>query len=1197
MFLPVARFEFAYQVRNPVFWVSFGLFFLLTFASTVVDEVQIGAVGNVNVNSPFAILQTVLVMSIFGLFAVAAFVANSVLRDEETGFASIIRSTRLGKAAYLLGRFSGSVCAALAGAVLIPLAVLVGSFAPWLDPDTVGPFRADAYLFAYFLIAVPLLLTFAAVLFALATLTRSMMGAYVGLIAILVGWTVSGVFLDQPELETLATLLDPTGATAMLRQTEYWTAADRNTLLPEITGEFVRNRLFWAGAAGLFLALAVLIYRPGGAHRSPARRQERAVSSAPRPEHGLVRSPGPPSPFATLKARTAFDVGMVLRSPGFPILLLIGLFNAGGALWYADQFSGTPVLPTTRLMVQTLEGAYSIIPIIIAAFYAGDLVWKDRERRIHEIVDSTPAPDWTFVVPKIFAIVIVLAAATLVGVLAAILTQALKGYFRFELEGYLLWWAAPLLVLSAQLAVLAVFFQALAPNKYAGWGLVVLYLVASLTLSNLGLQHNLYQFAATPPVPLSDFSGMAHFWIGRSWFDLYWSAFSGCLAVLAFSLWRRGAAGPLLARLRAAPARLRGPAGAILAAGAIVFLASGAWIGWNTLVLNRYESSLDQEKRTAEAERALSRFETMAGPKVRAVRLDVDIRPGERTALTKGVYAIENPHAEPLREMLVIWPEGLKVLSFTPPGARLSRSWPRFKAEMWTFEEPLRPGERREIAFETLYGRPGFANDGGPRRVVSNGTFLDNFEISPTLGVSRSFWLQDRAIRRRNGLEPERRPASLEDPAAAASHYLRPDSDWVEAEITVRTDADQVSVAPGYLVSETTSEGRTIRTFRTEAPIQHFFSIQSARYAVRTGEALTASGPVKLEIYHHPDHDRNIDRMEEAMRVSLRVFSERFSPFQFRQMRILEFPGYAAFAQSFANTVPFSEDVGWLQANRSEEDIDLVTFVTAHEIAHQWWAHQVIGADRQGATMLSETFSQYGALLVLEEMFGPWQVRRFLKEELDTYLASRGAEGVEELPLVRVENQPYIHYNKGALAMYLLRDEIGEAAVNRALQRLLARFAFRPAPYPASSDFIALLREEAGPAHDALIRDLFEAITLYDLALPEAIASRRPDGGWDVRVKISARKAYADGQGAETEAQMSDRVDIGLFRRRPDEPTLAAADEIRLERHVLRSGEQEIMLSLPPGPAPAFAAVDPYVKRIDRNSDDNIAAVRVASGP
>ena len=86
-------------------------------------------------------------------------------------------------------------------------------------------------------------------------------------------------------------------------------------------------------------------------------------------------------------------------------------------------------------------------------------------------------------------------------------------------------------------------------------------------------------------------------------------------------------------------------------------------------------------------------------------------------------------------------------------------------------------------------------------------------------------------------------------------------------------------------------------------------------------------------------------------------------------------------------------------------------------MAHQYWAHQVVGADMQGGTLSSETLAQYSALMVMKKRFGPDQIRRFLKYELDSYLSNRKSEAVEELPLMRVENQGYIHYRKGSLAM------------------------------------------------------------------------------------------------------------------------------------------------------------------------------------
>jgi ABC-2 type transport system permease protein len=145
----------------------------------------------------------------------------------------------------------------------------------------------------------------------------------------------------------------------------------------------------------------------------------------------------------------------------------------------------------------------------------------------------------------------------------------------------------------------------------------------------------------------------------------------------------------------------------------------------------------------------------------------------------------------------------------------------------------------------------------------------------------------------------------------------------------------------------------------------------------------------------------------------------------------------------------------------------------------------------QGATSLSETLAQYSALMVMEKMYGPSQIRRFLKFELDAYLRGRGTERLEELPLERVENQQYIHYRKGAMVMYLLRDQIGEEAVNRALASLLQRYAFHPAPYARSLDLVAALRANAPADKQALITDLFEKVTLYDLKTTATRAVRR----------------------------------------------------------------------------------------------------------
>ena len=266
-----------------------------------------------------------------------------------------------------------------------------------------------------------------------------------------------------------------------------------------------------------------------------------------------------------------------------------------------------------------------------------------------------------------------------------------------------------------------------------------------------------------------------------------------------------------------------------------------------------------------------------------------------------------------------------------------------------------------------------------------------------------------------------------------------------------------------------------------------------------------------------------------------------------------------------------------------------MTYIGAHEFAHQWWAHQVIGSAQQGSTVLSETLAQYSALMVMEKMYGPDQIRKFLKLELDRYLRSRGMERLEELPLQRVENQPYIHYQKGGLVMYLLRDQIGEEAVNRALRRLIADHAFKSAPYPRSLDLVAALRAEAPADKQALITDLFEKITLYDVKTTSATAAERPDGRWDVTLVVEARKLYADGQGVETEAPLNETFDIGVFSAEPGKPGFEPANVLAMERRVLRSGTQTYRFIT--ATRPTHAGVDPYNKWIDRESDDNVEPV------
>jgi hypothetical protein len=1193
MFAHIAAFELRYQLRNPVFWVVSILFFLLTFGATTIEQISIGSGGNVNVNSPFAILQIHLVLSIFFMFVTTAFVANVIVRDDESGFGPMVKSTRVTRFDYLMARFLGAFVAASIAFLVVPFAIWLGSFMPWVDQETVGPNLFAHYAFAWAFIAVPNILLTSAIFFAVATLTRSMMYSYLGVVVFLVIYlVVTGILRSKPELRDVAAFVEPFGFGAVGNATRYWTAAERNALMPPVDGQLLWNRLIWFGVAmaALAFAYARFSFSEKGASRRSLARQARRAKKLAATEPQIVSSLPAPRPqqawWPRLVERTRFEMVQVFKSPAFMVLVLIGLFNAGGSLWYANEIYGTPARPLTFALIELLMGSFSLIPLIIAIYYAGELVWRDRDRKMHEIIDATSLPNWAYLVPKTLAVTAVLFATLVISVVAAILIQLIRGQTNIQLGQYALWYILPLTVDMLILAVLAVFVQALSPNKYVGWAIMVVYLVSTITLTNMGFEHPLYQYGSTGRVRFSDMNGDDIGGARAWWLRLYWGAFALMLAVLAHLLWRRGTAVSLKARLQRLPARLRGVPGLLLLGGLAVATASGAFIYHNTNVLNDYRTQDDVEAWLASFERTYLKYEKLKQPAIRDVKLNVDLHPADRRADITGRYSLVNDTGAPVTDLHVrFFNRDLQVKSLSVAGARLQSDDAEHGYRIYRFETPLAPGATTTLDFQTRIWQQGFPASGDSTGIIPNGSFLNNSAFAPSIGMDRSGLLSDRVKRRKQGLPPELRPAKLEDLSATDRNYVG-DADWISADVTVTTDADQTAIAPGDRVFESVKDGRRTARFVSKGPILNAFSIQSARYAEKS---MDAQG-VKLTVFYHPGHDANVDTMLKAMKESLDYYRANFGPYQFNHARIIEFPGYETFAQAFAGTMPYSESIGFLADTSDPEAIDYPTYVTAHEVAHQYWAHQIISADMQGGTMWVETLAQYSALMVMKKLYGEDKIRRFLKYELDNYLRNRGGEVVEELPLNRVENQGYIHYRKGSLALYLLADRLGEDRVNAMLADMLNRYRFSGPPYLRSTTLVdgfkALART---PQERQLVEDLLERITIFDLKASGATTRRLPDGSWETTLTVAASKAHADGKGKETAAPLSDVIDVGLFRARPGQGAFSKSDVIRMERRPVRSGEQKIVIVTKD--KPAFAGIDPYNKYVDRNSDDNVIDV------
>ena len=1211
-FAGILRFELRYYFRRISTYIYFGIFFAIAFlilnaiggAWESVNMAVGGSSGSVHVNSPFVLTGLAGVISLFAVLVTAALLGNAVYRDYETGIHPLFFTTPMSKRAYLGGRFSSAILVNAFILFSIPAGLMLGSAMPYLDAERFGPFQPMAFLHSYFVLMIPNMIFTGAIFFALAALTRQMMPNYLGAAMMVVGYLIAGNLTRDIENQGLAALLDPFGLSAFGYTTRYWTPAEKNTTLVTLRDVFLYNRLLWMTVGIAIFAMAYSRFRFAHASRESRWRRKKARAQAPataKPyaDPARVKLPQVVRSF-TLAAQLQQYLSVARRSfwsivgnryffaiVGCGLLFLVFSANQVGKLY------GTTTWPVTYEVVEVLGGTFAIFVLIVITFYAGDLVWRERDVQIHQVQDTMPTPNWVPFAAKFTALVLMVVVLQAVILVAGVLTQAVKGYTNFEPGLYITSLFGMQLADYVLLIALVMLVHVLANHKYVGHLIVVLYFVFGTFMGQLGLEHHLYQFGSDAGRTYSDMNRFGPFLRPFWWFKAYWGAWAVLFALVSNLLWVRGQEAGAGWRLRLAKRRVGRPQLLGAAASLFLILGIGSFIFYNTNILNNYRTSHDAERASVDYERQYKQYEHLAQPRIVGVRLNVDLFPSEQDVNVRGEYQLLNRTTSPVASIHLRIPReaAIRKIAFSD-AAQLTHANPA-GYYIYSLERPLQPGDRLQLDFDVAYISHGFENNVTNTAVVENGTFV-NSSVLPALGYEPRGELSEDSTRRKYGLAPKERMASLDNEGARANNYISIDADWVDFEATVSTVADQIALAPGYLQREWTEGDRRYFHYKMDAPILNFFSFLSARYQVKRDNWQGPAGAVAIEIYYHPGHEYNITRMVDAVKKSLAYFTTNFGPYQHRQVRILEFPRYASFAQSFPNTIPYSESIGFIARVEKEEDVDYPFYVTAHEVAHQWWAHQVIGANVQGSTVLSETLAQYSALQVMEHEYGPDQMKKFLKYELDNYLRGRAFERKKELPLLEVENQPYIHYRKGSLVMYALRDYIGEDKLNAALAKFVADKKFQQPPYTTSRELLAYLREATPSDLQYVVDDLFVHITLYDNRTTDAMYSRAADGKYHVIINVVAKKYRADDQGNETEVAMHDQVDVGVFAA-ADKGKSGEGKPLYFAKHLIASGAQHIEVIV--DTEPARAGIDPYHKLIDRVSRDNTvtAKVRAAS--
>ena len=1194
MFSTIFLFEVKRLLKSISTYIYFLILFLVTFFLCLLiggafkDILANMAGEKIFANSP-ALVDGILttITGWVGAIIVVAVIGNAILKDFQYNTHNIIFTTPVSKFDYLFGRFAGAVVICLLILTGPALGMMLAYCSPWINPDKIGAFSMLPYIANYWQTVIPNALLQGAIFFAVSLISRDIFIIWVSLIIFWVGVGLSGSFASSLQYETLAALIDPLGTHAKRAISKYWSTYDKNHMMYKMQGAFLLNRLLWLSVALITFIFGFISFSFTSAPRRLSFGKKKVSEHSGAfvlPTLEKISLPTVQQSFTTgahlkiLWGLSLNECKTLWRNVYFRVILLIGMFLLLMSSFQMGKIFDTTVYPVTYIVVESLGGIFQIFVLIISIFFSGEIVWRARESRMDNILDALPVPNWVYYVSKLAGLFFMQVILLSIIVVSGVMVQAAKGYFHFELLLYIQYAIGFNVLYFWLLTVLFVFISNLVSNKYVGYFICILFFLWNSSFAGTVLKHNLFVFNSDPGIMYSDMNGFGHFIFPYFVYKLYWGGFALCLAAISSLLWARGSEAKLKFRLRQVDTGAKMRTMALVVIGLIIFIGCGSFIFYNTNTLNKHMSSFKIEELQASYEKKFKKFEDVAQPKITGVFLKVDIFPSERGLHTVGTYMLQNKSQKAIDSIHVLIPSNITIKSISFSGsAKLVLNDSDFQDyRIYKLEHPLAAGDSILLSFTLDLVTKGFTHDMSTLEApLYNGTFMNNTQFLPHIGYSKDAEMGDNNQRKKHNMPF--RPVSnpIHDTAAYSTNVFTSDADFIDFDITVSTVPDQMAVAPGYLQKEWTENGRRYFHYKMDKKILNFYSILSARYNVKKEKW----NNIDLEIFYQKGHEYNLERMFNGMKAALQYYTTNFSPYQHKQVRILEYPRYATFAQSFPNTIPFSEGIGFIAAidDSSKEDIDYVYYVTAHEVGHQWWAHQVIGADVEGSNMMSESFAEYSAITVLEKQIGTERMRKFIHIDMDKYLAARSGEAEKEKPLALVEiDQQYIFYQKGSVIMRSLCKYIGEDSINHALHHFLEKYGQKGPPYPTTYDWLACLRAVTPDSLQYMVTDGFEKIIMYNNKITE-IKATKDSSGYMMDVTVDINKISSDMYGKETQIACNDYIQIGIYKDHNAKP------EIRLYK--LKNGKTT--LHIPVEYMPYKAALDPQLLLIDKNVDDN----------
>jgi ABC-2 type transport system permease protein len=1209
MFWKIFLFEIQNRLRRPAIYLYFLAALIFTIGSFATGSLPVQE--KEHINSPYLIALWCAGITMLMMLVSSSIMGTPLYRDIENNTKDYYLTYPITKAGYFWGRFLGSFLFMMFIGSSVLFGVFIGSkLGPamgWTDPKQFGPNNLIYYLQPFFTIALPNLFFTSSLFFGLVAITRNVKVIYAGGILLFLGYFLSFFFFNHTDNATVIILSDPFGLNGVRLQTANSSSIQQNTTLMAASGTFLLNRIIWTG-----VGLVILIYTYisfsfekffSGKRDKAAIDDEKVLAERGLPAKGRTSFTGSYN-RKTLFKLTRLELLNIIRDNYFWIILFSGVVFLGFVFWMGNNNNGVPDFPRSVVLLGIFNDVFPFFIFFIIVFYTGETLHRDRLTRYAFINDSLPPPNWVLNGSKLAALLVIGVGLSIIPMVTGIFVQTIKGFRQYNLPAYFTYIFVILLPALLEMVLFAYAVHVLVNNKFVAHGLAVFIWVAIFFLRQSGIfNYNLLLYSYTPWFGISDMDGLGHMTSPVSWFDLYWLLAGGLLAVVAALFYYRGVTSSFKERLQLVPERFDKKTKLFAIILLLSFLSVAAYDYYNVSYLNNYTTKAEDDNRAIIYEKTLKHFASLPLPKITRIKMFADIYPDKQAQVVKAFVTVINKNNKPISEVLLDGDEltdySIKIdgkpMPYTSPLIyhRAFFSWFKPKNDtaayrLYKFEQPLAPGDSTVLEINSSISFKGFGNGLYGQRLLRNGTFFTGG--LPELGYDDDDEIGSPYVRKKNGLPPkEEEEIAQDDPEGISTLKAGKAADLLSWDLTVSTSADQMMISTGELQKQWRQNGRNYFHFVQNQPgIYGPLAAVGAKYA-EAKDSVQLDHNVNISIYYHPEHNTNIGRFMAAYKDGLRYFSSVYGQYPFKDIRLAETSQFGPRTASFATFDIYAEYYAWNAHFDDPNQTDYLYFNTATQLAQQWWRFQVAPNNTVGSLDIPEGLSTYSALVMMEKKYGKDNMKWLLQDQLWAYLWIRHRMDEKEHPLVKAD-QWFEWGGKEAVALYGLRDLIGEDSLNSALREFKNAYAFKnKPPFAGSNNLYSYLQKHTPDSLQYYLTDTWQKITLYDNKITGVkIAPTGKNNEYKVIIKADVAKVYINGKGDDIPAkQMNDYIDIGIFAAdSKNKEGRSQVNPLYLKKYKFNYGEHTITLIVKG--KPVRVGIDPYSKLIDRNPNDNM---------